>query len=78
MGNKLKIGQVLMLKRKYDNETVSDEFYYVERFFPRFVQCRHIKGGYTETFTPYQLFRQKIFTWRQVLEYSNDYKNARG
>jgi hypothetical protein len=63
-----KIGQVLVLKRRLDNERVTNELYQVEKFYPNFIQLRHIKGGYTETFLPHDLFKQKLLTFQQFLE----------
>lgn len=70
MGDRLKIGQVISVKKHLEKEGIDrKELYQIEGFCKNLVMCRHIQGGYRETFHPHELYENRIINWGQALNY---------
>lgn len=65
------IGSVIVVEVMNDNNVISGEMYQIEQFYPAFILCRHLKGGYRECFSPHELYQSGVINWNQRIHYNN-------
>lgn len=69
-GQIVDVGSVIVVDVMHDNNVVTGEQYQIEQFYPSFVLCRHIKGGYRESFSPHELYKMGLVSWNQRIHYN--------
>lgn len=70
-GQNVEVGSVIVVDVVNDNNVVIEEQYQIEQFYPSFILCRCIRGGYRETFSPHELYKMGLVSWNQRIHYNH-------